>query len=222
MKPTAIAIAAAAAASTTIAGAASASIIQHHELPNGVSSVSMAKDSMGISVAANIRNFKSKTTNGTTGVGIEGGNVTGEIDGSEFITFTFAQPVHITALQIGQLYTDGNFNDVGDEAARFDTSAGSFLLIADTATTADWNGFGLASNISLANNSGGGEWRIEGQNIFGAPITELILRSGSAGPNHTFGDFTFVELSYQMVPTPGAATLTAVGTLMMIRRRRNK
>lgn len=200
---------------------ASASIIHHTELPNGQASVNMSKDSLGIAVSTSVRTFKSKTTNGTTGTGVKGGNVNGEIDSSESITFLFAMPVFITGLQIGQLYTDGNFGDINDEAAQFDTDAGSFTIVADTATSAFWDGFGNAVNISPGHQQAGGEWRIEGANIFGSPITELTLRSGSPGGNATFGDFTFVELSYTAIPTPGTIALASLGGLMMIRRRRN-
>jgi hypothetical protein len=219
----ALAIAAASFAATAFAAAntASAAIIHHSELPNGVASVNMSKDSMAIGVSTNLRTFQSKTTNGTTGTGVKGGNVNGEIDSSETITFIFAQPVFITGLQIGQLYTDGNFGDINDEAAQFDTDAGSFTIVADTATSATWNGFGNATNISPGHQQGGGEWRIQGANIFGAPITELTLRSGTPGGNATFGDYTFVELSYTAVPTPGTIALASLGGLMMLRRRRN-
>lgn len=205
-----------------VGSAASASVIHYSELTPGQPSVAMAKDGLGITTSANVRTFKTKSTNGTTGVGIEGGTVTGEIDKDEYILFSFAEPVFITSIQIGLLYADGNMGDVGDEAANFVTDAGTFKLTADTPTVALWDGFGTASNISPGNNSGGGEWLVEGDNIFGAPITELKLASGWQGNNSSFGDYNFVSLSYSAVPTPGAMALASLGGLMAIRRRRSR
>lgn len=213
----------------SIAGAASAGTISHADLPNGTASQDFTLDGVNVTVSASVRSFKSKTVNGRSGVGIAGGAVDGEIDGAtEAIEFAFSEPVTIDALCVSFLYTDGNFGDVGDEVARFVTDLGDFTLIATTASSATWTSpSGAVSNISLGNNSGGGEWLLattfrDAGGIFGGPITSLELRSGVPGAQGKFSDFAFVTTTFSAsLPTPGAgALLGAAGLVAASRRRR--
>ena len=81
-----------------------------------------------MTVSADPREFSRKTVGAgvdeSTGVGVSGGNVTGEIDpngaggvSSEKISFVWDVPVIVDSLSISFLYPDGQFGDDGNEQA---------------------------------------------------------------------------------------------------------
>lgn len=189
----------------------------HTDLPNGQMSVNLVIDGVNIQVDADPRAFKSKTVAGTTGVGIAGGSVDGEIDNSEYILFTFSTPVVITSLQVVHLYAAGNYGDTVSESARITADGVDYVLQVVDGTTATWTGLGSVSNHSPGLQNNGGHWEVFGSDIFGSAITTLKLRSNEVGGS-PMADYGFYSLAF--VPTPGAMALAGVSGLCLLRRRR--
>ena len=199
--------------------------------------------STSMDVVADPRAFSRKTVgtgaNVSTGVGIAGGNVDGEIDPngaggaiSESISFLWDDPVVIDSLNISFLYPSGEFGDVVNERALISVLPVIgpeilYYLTATGATTGTWTGGGLLSNVTLAQDgspgpAGGGEWNVSGD-LFGQPIIALVLRSGSASPGASKkSDFSFVALegSNVSVPEPSALALMFAAALTVLGLRR--
>lgn len=192
-------------------------IIFYSDLPEGNNATTIVSNGVTVNVTAFGGNFKYQIGSETAAAGVSGGVVDGEIDNTEYILFTFSQPVFINLLSVAYLYTAGNFSDLVDEHARFTTSIGNFDLVADTATTATWNGSGTVTNNSPAVEGGGATWTIAGADIFGGPITSLILESGNPGPNLGNADYGFRRLNFEI---PGPGTLAGLGVLLFMPRRR--
>jgi len=200
---------------------ASASVIDHNMLGQNQSSASLELGDLNVSVQSVGGDFLQKTVAGYAATGISGGSVNGEIDGSQAISFAFDRPTMITSLTVAFLYTAGNHGDLWNEVALFTTDLGSFTLEAAGATNANWNGFGLASNDSPGVEGGGGMWTISGSDIFGGPITSLMLSSGNPGSHAKYGDFSFRSMSYAVIPAPGMAGLLIAGLVFGTSRRRS-
>lgn len=213
-------------AALALAAASSASLadvsfsINQNELTNGAAFNDLEKNGMGVMIESVSNDFKRKTVNGVSAVGVLGGNVSGEIDSSESILFTFDQGVTISDLQISFLYNAGEFGDDPAEQALISTNLGDFVLGVTGPTTADWSGAGAVANLSVATEAGAGHWSIFGDDIFGGAITSLRLSSNNPGANASFGDFSFVSLSASPVPAPGAIGALAISCLGLARRRR--
>ncbi|CAN5758716.1 hypothetical protein BH11PLA1_BH11PLA1_21460 [soil metagenome] len=209
-------------AALSLAGSAlNADILLESALPTNTGHAVYVQNGVTITVDASPRNFARKTVNGLTGIGIADGNVTGEIDSSEYLRFTFSSAVKITGLSIAFLYADGNFGDVGNESAFIFANNAKYTLGVSTATSGTWTGGGTISNDSIANNSGGGGWVIAGNDIFslGQTVTQIDLKAGNIGPNATYGDYAFRSVSW-VVPAPGTGALAGLGLLAAARRRR--
>jgi len=219
-------IAGACTALTAIAGSASAVQINYTALPNNGNIANIVQPPVNITVTSPIRNFKYKTVNGVTGVGVSGGAVDGEIDNDESINFAFSEAVNLNMIKVCFLYTDGNFGDVIDEVAKFVTNVGTYTLTATTATSGTWTGpAGTVTNVSIATEAGGASWRIEapGTGLFGAAVTSLSLQSGWPSTYAKKADFAFQCLDYSRnVPTPGAVALLGTAGLVTISHRRRK
>lgn len=204
------------------AGSARASIINHTDLTAGATHIDLSLAGIDVDVDAAPRPFKPKTVNGDTAVGIAGGAVDAEIDGTESILFTFSAPVMVSKLSVAHLFTTGNFGDIVDESALITTDAGAFLLTADTATTGLWTGSGTVTNVSPGTNSGSGWWMtqtVQGASIFGAPTTFIRLESGQPSSQAKYADFGFVNLCFTpSIPAP--ATLPAFAFAATLARRR--
>jgi hypothetical protein len=208
------------AACTAVASAnLSPFTVDQSELTIGQQQVSLDKG-MDVDVGASHRNFRAKTVNGVTGVGIRGGAVSGEIDGTESITFTFDTAVNVTELQISFLYDNGQFGDSPAEAALIATNVGENVLQVTGPTSASWTGAGTVTNASVATEAGGGHWILAGNDIFGGAITSLTLSSGNPGHAGRFGDYAFVSLNAVPVPAPAGVGLAAGLGLVATRRRR--
>ena len=219
--------AAAFAAVVVAAQSASAVVIDYTDIPQGTDVVNLVLGPTSVTITAEPdRNFKYKTVNGVTGVGVEGGAVDGEIDNDESIGFAFSEGIYLNTVQICFLYTDGNFGDVGDEIAKFITDIGTWTLTADTATTGTWTGpSGAVSNVSIATEAGGASWIIDapGTGLFGAGVTSVTMISGNPGASGSYADFSFQNLDFSReIPAPGAlACIAAAGALGVTRRRRS-
>jgi hypothetical protein len=192
---------------------AEAGIIFHTDLPNGASNANFVIDGVNVNVAAVGGTFQTQFGNDTSATGIAPGVVSAEIDNEEFMIFTFSEPVFINLLAVAYLYSAGNYGDLsGEHAEFFVNGSATFGLVADTATTATWNGLGSVTNNSPATEGTGGAWTIAGPDIFGLPVTTLVVRSGDPGPEVGNSDFGFRRLNFAIIPAPGAlATLAALG-----------
>lgn len=212
-----------------VAGA-QAEIVDYNMMPLGESSglvpgfFVFAAGNEGLAV------FDQKTWNGSTGVGLSGGGsvVDGEIDHDESITFV-AFPTasyELTGFQVAFLYAAGNQGDTVNEvailAAVGDVTT-TLLLSVTGETTATLSGAsGTVTNISPGNNDGGGEWLVSDLSV---PFSSLVFSAGNAGDAAQYGDYAFVNFSYQTpngVPEPASLALLGGGLLGLglVRRRR--
>lgn len=199
-------------------GASHAGVIMHTDLPNGQMSVNLVVDGVGVNVVADPRAFQSKTVAGVSGTGIGGGSVSGEIDNSEYILFTFDTPQVITYLEIAHLYAAGNYGDTVNESAMFVADGVEYTLGVTGALTASWSGLGSVANLSPGIQNHGGQWAVSGADLFGGPITTLKLISNQAGPSPK-ADFSFRKVEF--VPTPGSLALAGLSGVCLLRRRRS-
>lgn len=197
-----------------------ANVITHQQLVSGQSNMLLSANDSIVTVNAAGGNFESKTVAGFAATGLSGGNVNGEIDGQQALTFLFAQPVSVSSLTIAFLFTAGHHGDLSNEVALFSTDRGWFTLEAAGATSGDWTGSGTVINLSPAIEGGGGIWMIAGNDIFGGPITSLTLSSGNPGSHSSFGDFSFHSMTLAAIPAPGAVALLAGAALIGCLRRR--
>jgi len=197
---------------------ANADVLSYLDLTEGVSSMSVDVGGVQVDVTTSPRVMKLKTVNGITGMGIKDGEVSGEIDGYEYMKFEFDQAVTIDCLEIAFLYDNYQFGDHPAEIARVITDISDDTLTVTGPTTAVWTNSGVVVNLSIATEAGGGYWQISGDDIFGGEITSLKLKSGNPGTKAKYADFSFVKMS--VVPAPGTAFLFGAGALAATRRRR--
>ncbi len=173
-------------------------------------------------ITAPVSTFQFKNVNGAYGVGIGGGAVHGEISGNESIRFDFSAPVLVTSLSVAHLFAAGNFGDVLHETATVLTDLGAFHLQVTSPTTATWSGPGVASNLSIGTEDGGGLWEVAGSSIFPGAITHLELVSGNPGAAK-YSDYGFHSMDLRavpIVPAPATAALGALGLGGLAARRR--
>ncbi len=208
----------AAVAGVMTCSAANADVITYLDLTEGVSSQTLFVDGVQVDVSTWPRDMQLKTVNGVTGMGIERGAVGGEIDGYEHMKFEFHEDVVINCLEVAFLYDEGEFGDRWAEIARVLTDISDDTLTVTSDTTAVWTNSGTVINLSVANESGGGHWRVEGDDIFGGAVSSVKLKSGNPGFKGKYADFAFVKMG--VVPAPGTAFLFGAGALATARRRR--
>jgi len=173
--------------------------------------------------------LETKSFAGFTGLGVQGGNVGGEIDtrdgeSSEWINFQFSTPTLISDLTIGTLYPNGEFNDSVNEAARITVNGSStYQLQATGFTTATWNGSGSVANVSPARDGnpvgegaeGFGAWKIT--NPFGnLLVTSLRFTPRKLGDDTgRDSDFTIVSLNSPAASLPVADAGSSMALLGM-------
>ncbi len=177
----------------------------------------------------------SRTWQGYTGYGVQGGNVSGEIDGvgtGEWVLVAFDTPQYIDSVQISALYTSGNYGDVVDETALFsyDTdyanrpvSANAFIT-ADTATTAvtgGTDGIGGWSNVSPGEDGSGGVWLMT--DLFnGKAVSSILFYVNSPASSASLSDFSIMSIETSSVPIPAAVWLLGSGLLGLVGLRRRR
>ncbi|TVQ62219.1 MAG: hypothetical protein EA378_07130 [Phycisphaerales bacterium] len=225
---TTFAVAIAAVSGLIATGAAANSVIpdshaiNFSHLPSLQSSAQVDLGWVNADITAPISTFQFKNVNGTYGVGIGGGAVHGEISGNESIRFDFSAPVLVTSLSLAHLYAEGNFGDVLHESATVLTDLGAFHLQVTSPTTAAWSGPGVATNLSIGTEQGGGLWEVAGFSIFPGAVNYLELVSGNPGPAY-LSDYGFHSMDLRavpIVPAPATAALGALGLGGLAARRR--
>jgi hypothetical protein len=161
-----------------------------------------------------------------TGVGISGGRTGDEIDIDEGLAGFAVNPsgFGIRSITIGMLFDGPEFGDVNEIASiivfRFNGPPEFHDLIAVDETTATWGGAGTVTNLSPANETQAGVFRID--NPFGAiNDIEAIILVATSGTCGTAGgactndsDFTLVQL-VTAVPEPASLALFGLGLVAL-------
>jgi hypothetical protein len=171
-----------------------------------------------------------KTLSGFTGIGVGGGAVDFEIDGSESLSIDFGGSVLLDSVELVFLYEPPTYGDVeigpgSDESATIAAYSGSTLigtasLYVTGFTTATATG-GTAVNVSPGDLSGGGVWRWSG--MFGAPLTSISFYSADPGPTSAYSDFAIGATTFRRaVPEPSALLLLSAGALAAGLRQRRR
>jgi hypothetical protein len=189
----------------------------------------------GVTFASAAGNFAIKTKDSVAvGLGVTGGRTGDEIDIRETVTMTWATGLKITSFAVGVLYNGPEFGDWA-ETAQVKAWNGNNLLFTgllqvdatnDTLATFTGTGFGTVENLSPAQQSKLGAWRVD--NPFGnAQVTKLeftALTSTVCGTG--YGTCTnqsdYALSSVTAVPEPGtyAMLLAGLGALGFMAKRR--
>ncbi|GEM_PF-6402507 len=203
---------------------ASAGHFNAASLTNGASSAHLDLGDAILDIQTVSGNFKSKTIAGYTMMGISGGHVSGEIDATESMHFTFDRAVRITSLELGALFINGQHGDqVNERAFVTINDSQTFELALTSATSASWDGLGNVTALSQGLQGDAGYFQIAGEDIFGTDVYSMTLWapqenvSGSRGSDYGFGALTTAPA----VPAPGAFALMGLGGLLSARRLRS-
>ncbi|RJP24792.1 MAG: PEP-CTERM sorting domain-containing protein [Deltaproteobacteria bacterium] len=186
----------------------------------GLNGVSYHTYADGTEVFSGPRNMQTKTVNGWTGLGVEGGFVPGEVDlkDSEWITIRYRTPVMLDHIMLGFLFPNGQYGDTVNEKAKIrfsylygnETVVKFEQLVATGGGTANWSGVGVVSNLSLGAAPYSGVWRIDSP--FENPVTSLKFSASQNGGSISSGnsDFSIVEVA-PVAPVPEPSTLVLLG-----------
>ena len=170
------------------------------------------------------RNFVTQTIGGVEGLGVGGGNWTGELDGAgESILITFSTPQIVSEITLAFLYpmeddsTGPIYGDTVNEKSFIAINGGvANTLEATGATTATWTGLGSVTNFAQAVNGQGGAWTIT--NPFGnAAVTSILLTAPNDVPGSSAGsDYSLHSVTTSAVPIPAAAWLMVSGLVGLV------
>lgn len=182
-------------------------------------------------------NVSWKTLNAWTGIGVGGGGVDAEIDGTEAIELEFDSSSVISSFELVFLYEPPTYGDVeygsdSDESAYIEAfyggaSIGVIMVNVTNFTTATVSGGGTISNLSVGDSSGGGAWLVS--NPFGSQLVDM-LKFYSADPwpvgtpfddQDSYSDFAVGATTYR-VPEPATVLLLGLGLCGAARLRRQR
>lgn len=185
----------------------------------------------GATVTSTNGSISWKELNGYTGVGVGGGVVDSEIDSNEVLDITFDSASTVDSVELVFLYQpptygDQSFNVDGDEVALIEGFNGlvsvGIVRVNVTGLTSAVTTAGSITNLSIANETGGGAWTLS--NPFGSEqVTRLSFTSGYPGPTSAYSDFAIGATSFQSstpVPEPATLLLFGSGAAVLVRRRR--
>jgi PEP-CTERM motif len=203
-------------AGTALASAAQASVITQADLTQGQHSVTVGALTATATANSGTGTFDHKSIGAITGVGVAGTNsvVGGEIDNNESISFTSATTQLLSAFTLSFLYPNGFQGDTVFEIALVNATGGSPVTISFTPTSTTTGTLlgaaGTWQNLSIADNSGAGEWAIALTNPLA--FTGLVFHPGNGGTSGSKGDFAFVDMTYtSAVPEPSTWAMLILG-----------
>lgn len=184
-------------------------------------------------VTASSGTFIQKGESGSLGVGVTGGSVNDEIDGTqaagEYIRFVSNIGSRLlSSFTVSFLYAAPAFGDSQNETASIVIDGTAYTLAVLDTTLASFTFAGATvTNLSPGSEGNGGEWRV----TFGAPVsfTSLQFSPGpNGGPDAPLGDYGFNNFTTAAVPSPivGAGlpglVMALGGLVILARRRRNQ
>jgi hypothetical protein len=173
---------------------------------------------------ATLKTSGGKFTNATSGgigptpyIGINGGSVRNELDGSQRLTFSFTGTgAVINEITLGMLFLAGQAGDVANEAAQLKTSGGpctgGAVAACILSATGVFKGSAVnVTNLSPATGGNGGIFKIV--NPFGTDMISQLqlspwLISGRGAANSDFG---LIGITYTTTAIPEPASLALVG-----------
>lgn len=197
---------------------------------SGVTAGTNTATFVGATMTSTGGSFTTATSGGinpTPYIGVSGGAVANELDGSQKITLGFgATGAVISEITLGMLFVSGQAGDVVDEAAQMTASGGTFCQVGGVgfcllSAVGSFNRAGTlfaTQNLSPATGGNGGIFKI--MNPFGSDvISQLQLQPWLiAGTGVANSDFGLVSLTYTTtaIPEPGTLVLMSLGMLGLV------
>ena len=196
---------------------------------SGVTSGSNTANFAGATMTSTGGNFTKATSPGvnpTQYIGVSGGAVANELDGSQKITLSFSGGgAVVSEIVIGMLFPHGQAGDLFNEAAQMQTIGGTScqtgiaicILSATGATTAVWRGSTSGvQNLIPATGGNGGFFTIT--NPFGSDVISQLqllpwLIAGSGAANSDLGLKSITYTPVAVIPEPGTLALVSLGLL---------
>ena len=191
---------------------------------NGITAGTNTANFVGATMTSTGGNFTKATSGGvnpTQYIGVSGGAVANELDGSQRITLGFSSGAVISEITLGMLFLAGQAGDVATEAAQLQTiggtscAAGGFVFCTLSAA-GSFRGSTLGvTNLSPATGGNGGIFRIT--NPFGSDLISELQMSPwlIAGTGAANSDFGLVSITYTTtaIPEPGSLALVGLGVV---------
>lgn len=177
-------------------------------------------------------NFKNVSAQSVDGVGVDGLQNRNEIEIGESINMSFANDYVIDSFVLSLLYNGPEFGDVLEIAqvtanGLAGSMVGTLTVSAGTTTSATWSLGGVVTNLSPADQPGGGSWMVS--DPFGAfQATSLgftALYSAGCDVGACDNQSDYILSSVTAVPEPETYALMLAGlaaVVFMTRRRRQQ
>jgi hypothetical protein len=207
-----------------VAGPALAVTIDASGVTAGANSASFTGATL-TSTGGNLTKATSPGINPTSYIGVSGGAVANELDGSQKLTIAFSGGgAVVSEMVLGMLFLNGQAGDKANEAANAQTLGGTSCSvgIANCILSASgvWRGSTTGvQNLSPATGGNGGIFRIT--NPFGSEVISQIqlvpwLISGTGAANSDFGLVSLTYTPVAPIPEPGTLMLVSLGMLGLV------